>query len=155
LTLKEFVSYINPRVPKRVLLFIAGFVWVFAAYRVFLVMHEMLQAKDNLYIIYGSGIFVYFFFFQFVFHKVLVKHTRRIINKKQKWVCIFSFFDVKSYLVMACMVILGIVSRKYLDIPHVYLSAFFVTISASLITSSVYFIYYGIRFNYTVEKFSE
>ena len=150
---KEFVHIINPRVPKRMLLFLAGFIWLYASYRVFLVLLIELHKSSNHWLIYAIGSIVYVLFFQFVFHRILLKHTKRIINKATNWVCVFSVFDLKSYLLMGFMIATGVLSTRYLSIPAEALSVFFISLSLSLFTSALYFLYYGFRYSYAKNKF--
>lgn len=153
MTIKELLIILNPRVPKRVLLFVAGGVWAFASYRVFLVLVKTIHSLPNHWLIALIGFAGYLLFFRYVFLNVLQKHTKRIISKESNWFCIFSFFDLRSYLLMGFMIALGILSTKYLAIPPFILSCFFVALSLSLLTSASYFYYYGIRYKYTVRKF--
>ena len=151
---KDFINYLNPSIPKRTLLFIAAGVWGFASYRVFMVcLSLMKEVKGHLWI-FLIGSFAYLIFFRFVFLHVLQKHTKRIICKKLDRVCIFSFFDVKSYLIMAVMVSLGIISTQYFKLPAFIMSTFFVALSFSLFTASLYFVFYGFRYSYAKLKFA-
>ncbi|MBC8342475.1 MAG: hypothetical protein ISR55_06780 [Bacteroidetes bacterium] len=136
------------------MLFIAGTVWFYAAYRVFLVLMNELIITSRHVLIYVIGGLVYLVFFQTVFHKILIRHTRRIIRKEKNWLCLFSFFDWRSYLLMAIMISAGILTSKYATLPPSVMAAFFISLSLSLFTSAIYFVYYGIRFSYTKSKFS-
>lgn len=152
---KKILNTLNPKVPKRILLFIAGLVWSVAGYRVMLVLSKDLPAVINIIRMLILGFLGYIVFFQMVFHKVLLKHTKRIIRHEQNKLCVFSFFDFKSYLIMAFMVGLGIVSVKFIDLPKNIMAGFFMSLSLSLLTAAIYFFYYGIRFNYAKKKFAK
>jgi len=151
----RLISYITPRVSKRVLLLVAGVVWGFASCRVFLVFLQDIKLIPSPLPALLIGFAIYLPFFSFVFFKVLRKHCRRIINKSKEWNCIFSFFDLKSYLIMAFMITLGILSRHFLSLPPLFMASFFFGLSFSLFTSAFYYFYYTCRFRYAVQKFTE
>ncbi|MFC2113864.1 hypothetical protein ACFLRI_00790 [Bacteroidota bacterium] len=149
----ELMNYVNPRVPKRILLFVAAIVWSYASYRVFLLCLNLMKDLSRHFIVFLVGSATYLIFFRYVFLPVLQRHTKRILNKDREYVCVFSFFDLKSYLIMALMISLGVISKRYFNLPPFVMSSFFVALSFSLFTSSIYFIYYGIRYHNAVSKF--
>jgi len=144
---------LNPAVPKRLLLFTAGLFWFLIACRILLLCYKyyQLSSLSNLLIIL-SGFSGYVLFFYMVFFRLIKKHTIRIINKNEK-ACIFGFFDFKSYMIIFFMIALGLLIVKVFHINANFLAIFFMMLGLSLLTSSFYFFYYLIRYQYSLKKF--
>jgi hypothetical protein len=153
--LNRILHKLNPKVPKRALLFIAALVWGYAAQKI-IVIGVRLYKISNLHFwhIILISIPVYLLFHYFVFNKIILKHTRRIVNKPNPKHCLFSFFDWKSYLIMAFMITLGISVRKYMLLPANFIAEFYIGLGMAIGTSAIYLLYYGIRYGYSVNKFS-
>ena len=116
----EVVNKLKPAVPKRVLFFAAAFVWGFASYRVLgMGFSDVLRNTKSYWINIIIGFIGFYFFFRYVFFKMYLKHTKRIVNDKSDKLCIFSFFDVKGFVIMALMITGGITLRKADIIPEV------------------------------------
>ena len=100
-------------VSKRTLLLVAGLVWGIAGFRVFTLGEGDVSSYNGSVIISTAISFIIFFiFFNFIFKKMSVKHTKRIVNSKLRKQCVFSFFDVKGYIIMGCMMTFGIIVRS-------------------------------------------
>jgi hypothetical protein len=141
-------------VPKRVLFFAAAFVWGFAAYRILtLGFVDVLNNTKSYWINISIGLIGAYFFFKYVFYKMYLKHTKRIINSKFQQLCFFSFFDTKGYLIMTFMIIGGITLRKAHIIPSIYLGTFYMTLGVSLLLASISFMYSGIRYQIIKAKY--
>lgn len=61
--------------------------------------------------------------------------------------CLFSFFNVRSYLVMILMISMGITLRLSGWVPALYLSAVYLTMSVPLLLSSVRFYRTGLFYS--------
>ena len=70
------------------------------------------------------------------------KHTRRIEQKKETRNCPFSFFDVKSWIIMIFMISLGITIRSFHLLPERFISVFYTGLSIALILTGILFIRY-------------
>ncbi|MGV3026087.1 hypothetical protein ACED96_10245 [Clostridium thermobutyricum] len=137
------------RVNKRVLLFIGGLVWIFAAIRVFLIGKEsLISAVNSNYILnFVIGIITLAIFYFFIFSKLTTKHAKRIINSPLIKHCPFAFFDVKSYIIMIFMISLSI-GLRYLNIINLnYLGSFYIGIAIALFLGGILFIRNSIIFN--------
>lgn len=142
------------RVSKRNLLFVAAFVWGFAAQRVFGIgLKDVLSNTDSPWPYIALGFFVAIFFFYFIFLRVFLRYTERIYNLEIEKPCIFSFFNWQGYGIMAFMITLGVVARQINILPAYLMGAFYVTIGVSLFVSSLCFLYSGIRYEYFREKY--
>ena len=51
-------------------------------------------------------------FFRILFLRISSKHIRRITTLEILRPCVFSFFDIKSYLMMALMITMGAIARE-------------------------------------------
>ena len=146
--MSNFLQILKPDLPKRYLLFIAAFVWTFAGslllYKgcsIFIHYHNLFWARLISSSIGGL------LFYVLLFSKISFKHTFRIINLRNEKPCAFSFFNVKSYILMTLMISLGIWLRKSGLIAPEYLSVLYVTMGIPLFLSAFRFYYYGIYYN--------
>ena len=125
-------------VSNRTLLLIAGIVWLIAGFNV---------ARLGI-ISYGMIDFRWFYIplsilvfaaFGTMFFKMTVKHTRRIMSyteKKPFWY----FFDIKSYIIMACMMSGGIGFRAAGVFPDVFVAFFYSGLGFALALAGVVFL---------------
>lgn len=90
----------------------------------------------------GEATVVFLLFFILVFKRLYYKHTRRIEQKKEDRNCPFSFFDVKSWIIMIFMISLGIVVRSFRLLPESFISVFYTGLSVALILTGMLFIRY-------------
>ena len=142
-------------VSKRVLLLVAGLVWGFAGLRVFtLGRGDVVLNKGNVFISIVFSITIFYIFFNFIFKKILIKHTKRIKNSKLEKQCIFSFFDIKGYIVMGCMMIFGIVIRNLGVLNNTLLGNFYMGLGAALFLAGLTFLISSINFEETKVKYS-
>lgn len=149
--LKKYIFRVN----KRTLLLIAGIVWMFAGFRVLTLGGEDVQTNHGTWII--SLIFaavIFYVFFKFIFSKMFRKHTTRIINSKLDKHCIFSFFDVKSYLIMGFMIFFGITIRALKIFNPVYVGTFYMGLGFALFMAGVFFLISSLKFENTKLKYS-
>lgn len=146
--IRKIFQKIKPGVPKRYLMFFAAIVWTFAGsmllYKGSVFLH---QSADyvwlRLIISFISGVIFYIL----MFSKISLKHTRRILNLEEEKPCLFSFFSLRSYILMSVMISMGIFFRKSGIVPVFYLSVLYVTMGIPLFTSAFRFYYYGFLFN--------
>lgn len=134
-------------VNKRVLLLIAGLVWGFAGFRVFSL------GKDDVILNHGSlkisvffSVVIFYIFFNFIFKKMSAKHTKRIISSKLEKQCLFSFFDIKGYIIMAFMITFGIVVRSSGIFNPIYVGIFYIGLGGALFLGGVLFLINFMRF---------
>ncbi len=142
------ISSFKPAVPKRVLLFVAAIVWTFAGSMLLYKGFKMLDTTSiylwlQLMLTLIGGIV----FFWKMFSKISRKHTNRILNLKEARPCLFSFFNFRSYLLMALMITMGITLRRTGWVAPNHLAFLYLTMSVPLLLSSVRFYYTGIYYN--------
>lgn len=85
-------------------------------------------------------------FYLKLFSKLSLKHTLRILNMKEELPCLFSFFNFRSYLMMALMISMGITLRTTGWVAPLYLSFLYLMMSVPLLISSVRFYYTGLYY---------
>jgi hypothetical protein len=137
----RFESF-TPRVPKNYLLFIAALVWTFAG--------GMLLFRGYFFMV-GFPDFLVFklvgcllgglVFFKLLFNGISQKHVLRIKNLPIDHPCLFSFFNLKSYFMMAIMITSGIMLRITGAVSPEYLSLIYLTMGIPLLMSSFRFYY--------------
>lgn len=146
--LKRFFSNLKPGVPKRVLFFMASLIWAYAAFRVFKM--AWLYAPEGtlpLWVVIVFGLIGFVIFFNFVFIKVSRKYICRITSLGQKNPCLFAFFGWKSYLLIAIMVSMGILSARMHLIPLFLQGIFYIALGGSLLFSAIMFFNAGIHYH--------
>ena len=142
-------------VSKRTLLFIAGLVWGAAGFRVFTIGEgDVLLHKKSLILTLIFSIIIFYIFFNFIFKKMFIKHTKRIINSNLQKQCMFSFFDIKGYLIMGFMMSFGIIVRSLGIFNPVALGAFYMGLGAALFLSGITFLISSMKFEETKAKYS-
>lgn len=140
MSLKEKANRLKPGVPKRHLLIVAAFVWLFAGG--FLAFRGIRSIPPGAWqwwkvaIALAGGIV----FFRVLFLRVSSKHIRRINSLEILRPCVFSFFDFRSYLMMVLMITMGVTVRKWHLISQGAISYFFITMSVPLVISAFRFL---------------
>lgn len=127
--------YVN----KRFLLLIAGIVWLIAGFNVAR-LGVLSYKKIDFHWYYAVLSVLVFAAFGTMFFKMTVKHTKRILSyteKKPFWY----FFDVKSYIIMICMMSGGIGFRAAGIFPEVFVAFFYSGLGCALALAGVVFVY--------------
>ena len=130
-------------VNRQILLIIAGTVWIIAGGNILRIgiVTWMNNSHDWMFKI-GEATIVFLLFFVLIFKRLYYKHTRRIEQKKETRKCPFSFFDVKSWIIMIFMISLGITIRSFHLLPESFISVFYTGLSIALILTGILFIRY-------------
>ena len=131
-------------VKKNTLILIAGIVWAIAGFNI--VRIGLIAYQGNL--TWWRGLLsaaVYAAFQVFVFGKMVTKHTQRILAYPDERQNFFRFFDVRSYLIMAFMMTLGIGLRVSGVVPNGFIAYFYTGLGASLLTAGVLFLIRYVR----------
>jgi len=130
----------TPRCKKRSLLLIAGLVWIFAGGMVSkLGFNVLFTSSIHPFISIMVAVVTFLIFFNFIFIKLVKKHKNRISEKEQDKLCLFSFFDVKSYVIMIFMMGLGITIRSINSINPLCWAAIYIGIGLALLSAGVAF----------------
>lgn len=124
-------------VKKRTLLFIAGIVWLMAGFnvaRLGVLSYAVIEKRWYLYVLSA----VVFVLFGRMFFKMSKKHTKRIIGYEE-YRPFWHFFDVKAYLMMACMMSGGIGFRAAGIFPDIFVAFFYSGLGCALALAGVLF----------------
>lgn len=125
-------------VKKKTLLLIAGIVWLIAGFnvaRLGVISYLDIERKWYLYLL---SILV-FLLFGLMFFKISQKHTKRILEYED-YRPFWHFFDLKSYLIMACMMSVGIGFRAAGIFPEIFVAFFYSGLGLALALAGVTFI---------------
>ena len=130
-------------VNKQILLITAGVVWITAGINILRIgiITWLNNSQDWMFKI-GEATVVFLLFLVLIFKRLYYKHTRRIEEKKKTRNCPFSFFDVKSWIIMIFMISLGITIRSFHLLPDSFISVFYTGLSIALILTGILFIRY-------------
>lgn len=148
----NIIQSLKPDLPRRYLLFIAAIVWTFAG-------GMLLFKGTTLFVDYRNFFWLRLIsstiggilFYLVLFSKISFKHTRRIVNLKNDNPCLFSFFNLKSYIMMTVMITSGILLRKSGLIAPEYLAILYITMGIPLFLSAFRFYYYGIFYDEVID----
>ncbi|WP_207735916.1 hypothetical protein [Eubacterium sp. 1001713B170207_170306_E7] len=134
------VKKIIPRVDKLTLLVLAGAVWFIAGFNIMRIgTPDMIANWQGPLLPLLFSVIVFGLFFKFVFYKMVVRHSARIMNYGDEKVPFYRFFDKKSYLIMIFMITFGVTLRMSHVIPPLYLGIFYTGLGASLIGAGIFF----------------
>lgn len=130
-------------VNRQFLLITAGIVWIIAGTNILRIgIVTWIHSSQDWMFKIGEATIVFLLFFVLIFKKLYYKHTRRIEEKKEDKNCPFSFFDVKSWIIMVFMISLGITIRSFHLLPDSFISVFYTGLSIALILTGILFIRY-------------
>lgn len=147
-TLKSILYKLKPGISKRALFFLAGLVWTFAGSILLYKGSLMLAETANYWILkLILCIIAGLLFYNFVFDEISFKHTNRIKSISYNRPCAFSFFNWKSYLMMASMIIFGVALRATGIVPTKYLALLYITMGMPLTMSAIRFYSNGFRYH--------
>lgn len=141
--LPEIIRVLTPKASRRVLLFIAALMWTFAGsmllYRGFTMGSH--AAARLFFCMMAGGLF-----YLLLFARISTKHVIRIVNLKSDHPCIFSFFSIKSYIMMTVMITGGIMLRRSALIGQENLSLGYMIMGIPLLLSAFRFYYNGFMY---------
>mgnify|MGYP006869356618 CR=1 FL=1 len=133
---------IIPRVSKRYLLLVAALVWTLAGGILLLRGFTSNHIQENhwsvklVFCVVGGLLF-----YRLMFDRISSKHVNRIKFMETEHPVIFSFFNLKSYLMMFSMITLGITLRLSGVVSSAHLAMVYVTMGIPLLLSSFRFYY--------------
>ena len=124
-------------VDKRVLLLLAGLMWIAVGAMLMKMAYTWLSAANerHAFAFGAAGVALALMVHHFGFLKVVDKNLGRIMPMEGKR-CIFAFISWKSYLLIAVMVMLGITLR-HSPLPRQHLAVIYIGIGLALVLSSV------------------
>ncbi|MEN6347778.1 MAG: hypothetical protein ABFD08_00060 [Syntrophomonas sp.] len=130
-----------PKISRNSLLLLAGMVWFIAGFNIMRIgISALLFNVSSPILSVLVSILIFCLFFKLIFHKIVVKHCDRIKSYSETKIIIFKFFDMKSYLIMAFMIALGLTVRSSHILTPLYLGTFYNGLGGSLISSGILFV---------------
>lgn len=132
------------KVKKQNLLLLAGIVWMIAGFNVLRIGLET-YAEYRMIINYAITLMVFLVFWFMVFHKLTIKHTKRIHEFEEELQLFYKFFDLKSFLIMVFMISFGIIIRKFRLLPERFIAVFYTGLGAALFMAGVLFTWNWIK----------
>jgi hypothetical protein len=143
----NFIEFIKLRVSRRALLFIAAVVWTFAGGMLLMRSISMFGTIRNYFwvkiVLSAIGGLT---FYLVLFSKISINHVNRILNLQNDRQSVFSFFNLKSYILMTLMITMGITLRKSGIVRPEYLAIVYLTMGIPLLLSAIRFYYRGIYY---------
>jgi len=135
--LKSTLEKYKPAVNTKLLLLIAGLVWMGTGILLISMAATWLSRTThvNIYFYIGAGVLIAMPIHHFGFLKIVDINIERILEMKDKR-CLFSFVPWRSYLIIIVMIAMGITLR-HSAIPKEYLSILYIGIGLALILSSI------------------
>lgn len=138
--MKRILVKITPRISRHNLLLVAAGAWLFAGgmlmWRSFAYFKPVSGWPFLLIASFIGGLL----FFWGMFLRISGKHIKRICEMKTERPCLFSFFNLRSYGLMAVMISGGVGLRTSHLIALPYLSLFYLFMSIPLLLSAVRFV---------------
>ena len=138
----HWIKHLTPRIARRYLFVVAALVWTFAGSM--LLLRGILLFMDDDYLLWirlTISIIAGILFYRLLFSNISRKHAGRISGMQLEKSCIFSFFNVRSYILMLLMITAGISLRKSGILTAIYLPVIYVTMGIPLFISSFRFYY--------------
>lgn len=126
-------------VPKRILLIIAGVIWMIAGFNVVrlgIISYKLIEIEWYLPLLSV----IIFMLFGMMFYKMTKKHSKRIMNYAEAYRPIWNFFDIKSYIIMAVMMGGGIGLRNAGVFPNIFVAFFYTGLGCALFLAGVFFV---------------
>ena len=138
----KFLEKIKPGVKKRTLLLIAGCAWSIAGgILISRSLSHLISVNHHLAMEIGTGIVFGSLFYLLLFARISKKHINRINLIEIDNPCFFSFFNFRSYLLMAIMISGGITLRLSGLINLEIIYTFFLCMGIPLLVSAWRFFY--------------
>jgi hypothetical protein len=127
----------TPAVDKRVLLFLAGTMWILVGIYLLRLAWGWLFSPvvDSAFVCVVAGVIAALMVHHFGFLRVVDRNLGRILPMEGKR-CVFSFMSWKSYVLVATMIAIG-TALRHSAIPKPWLSVVYITIGLSLCLSSI------------------
>lgn len=86
------------------------------------------------------ALMIFLIFYKLIFSPLVKKHHQRIMRMSVAKMAWYNFFDRKSYLIMICMMTLGVLIRKLQLVPEWNIAFFYSGLGWALFSCGVRFI---------------
>lgn len=135
------IKAIKIPVPRKWLFLAVAALWTFASVKVFSTAWKgAMDTHLSVYFFIWFSVVGSIIFTRLVFLKVTSRYIKRIHNMVESRPSLFSMLSTKSYLLLALMIAMGIITKNTNIIPQQYLTLFLGALSLSLLTSAAIFL---------------
>lgn len=126
------------KVQTKYLLLLAGIVWAAAGINILIIgLREYGPYWSPINVALSVAVFAVFQVF--IFGRLVKRHTARITSYTEKTKHFWAFFDLRSFLIMAGMIALGLWLRNSSWVPRVFIAVFYTGLGASLLLAGIQF----------------
>ncbi|HLN22259.1 MAG TPA: hypothetical protein VK213_14285 [Bacteroidales bacterium] len=135
----DLIRKYRPTVPKRTLFLIAAFAWTFAGIMLLIRGSLVFYKSPSWPILTLVSLCAGLLMYVILFSRISMKLISRIVSMPDEDHCLFSFFSIRSYLMMVIMISAGIIVRHSSLISREYLATVYNTMATPLLLSAVRF----------------
>lgn len=122
------------------LAFIAGIIWLMAGLNVCRIGIVAWMNIDTTSVVMTIGCIVTMIVFSNMFIKMLFKNVQRIRNIEVANRRVWDIMPVKSYIIMAFMITLGVLLRKCSAVSPSFIASFYVGLGSALMLAGIIYI---------------
>lgn len=134
------------KVKKRTLLLLISVLWLIAGVNILKIGITLLMAQhDYLALKLLGSLVIFFLFLRFVFLRTFRKHAERIENIPGHSHYPYQVMDVKGFLIMLFMILLGICSRTFHWFSDTFIEVFYPGLASALIVGGCLFLIRALR----------
>ena len=131
---------LKPSVSRHNLLFIAGLAWTTAGgIRMWRGLDYEMKHSPHLWLNILIGIAIGIPFYILLFARIAHKHIKRIKGLSIPYPCAFSFFNIRSSIMMMLRITTGILQRKFDVVNREWLFTFYIGMALPLLISAFRF----------------
>ncbi|MET3616384.1 hypothetical protein ABID14_000004 [Peptoniphilus olsenii] len=127
---------------KKVLIVIAGLLWMFTGFMVTKIgLEAYIELNANALFFIPISILIFYLFYFKIFSPLQTKNVKRIMSLQDEELKLWKFLDKKSYIIMIFMMTFGIVLRKFANLPALFLFIFYTGLGVALFAAGLkYFV---------------
>jgi len=139
--MNPFLNF-KPSVSRHNLLLIAGLAWTTAGgILLWRGLDYEIRHSSHIWLNILAGVVIGVIFYLILFAKISLKHIKRIKGLTIPYPCAFSFFNIRSYILMMIMITAGIFLRNLELVNKEYLFTFYIGMAFPLLISAFRFYY--------------
>ena len=127
-------------IPTKHLLLVNGLLWTAIGTRIALIGVNYYLHLEDVRWWYFLLTAIVFAGFWFMFTGVVRRYAERIMAMKEPRSSIFRTFSVKGYIIIACMIALGITLKRIPQVPDSFIAWFYSGLGPGLLSAGIRFI---------------
>lgn len=140
-----FHIFVKMRDSRDILVLICSTLWLAAGFNV--VRMGVVAQKASLMgtAITAVGIAVVFILFAVMFLKISIKNMKRIRTLTQEKLKAWNCMPLKSFIIMAGMITLGVMLRKNDGVPRGCIASFYIGLGSALTLAGMFYLYHVVK----------